>query len=268
MSHYEKSVFFDSEFSACLRPDIRSCEKPYYAHWHEFLEFLYFVEGACTINCDGIPQVMKDGELLFINSNCIHNILPHSPGCHYLILTVDADFFRQCGVHTSGRASALKITDPHITSLLLEMDTLQKEKPNFYKKEMMTLMKLLLIRLDRLLDNHQAPPIRRSKHHQVVINGVEFLNEHFSEQITLEMISAHVGCSKYHFSRLFKKIMGQTITEYLNYQRCNYARKLLAEGNHNVSESAVLSGFQSLSYFTKVYKKHIGVVPSQSPTSE
>ena len=50
---------------------------------------------------------------------------------------------------------------------------------------------------------------------------------------------------------------------YLNYTRCSYARKLLASGRYNVSESAEHSGFSNLSYFAKTYKKYMGELPSQ-----
>ena len=50
--------------------------------------------------------------------------------------------------------------------------------------------------------------------------------------------------------------------DYLNFLRCSNARRLMASGKYNVSESAAMSGFKSLSYFSRVYRRQMGVLPS------
>ena len=50
--------------------------------------------------------------------------------------------------------------------------------------------------------------------------------------------------------------------EYVNYLRCAYAQQLLKDGEYNISETAVKSGFSDISYFTKVFKQQMGRLPS------
>ena len=50
--------------------------------------------------------------------------------------------------------------------------------------------------------------------------------------------------------------------EYVNYLRCAYALQLLKDGEYNISEAAVQSGFSDISYFTRVFKQQMGRLPS------
>lgn len=79
--------------------------------------------------------------------------------------------------------------------------------------------------------------------------------------MTVEDILKKVGFSRAHFSREFKKYIGVSIIEYVNYVKCDRARMLMNKGN-SVSEAAVLCGFNNLSYFSKMYRKIIGNLPS------
>ena len=58
--------------------------------------------------------------------------------------------------------------------------------------------------------------------------------------------------------QVFKEVTRRTPVDYINFIRCNYARNLLLSGRYNVSESAEMSGFKNLSYFSKTYKKYMG----------
>ena len=74
--------------------------------------------------------------------------------------------------------------------------------------------------------------------------------------------------SKYYFCRAFKQATGQTVTQYINWVRCSHARRLLASGECNVGEAAERCGFHNLSYFTRVYRRQYGRVPSKEKAAE
>ena len=67
---------------------------------------------------------------------------------------------------------------------------------------------------------------------------------------------------KYHFLREFKKKTGFTLSNYINIIRCKYAKELLYSGKYTVKEVALLCSFDNFSYFTNVFKKHTGSLPS------
>ena len=76
-------------------------------------------------------------------------------------------------------------------------------------------------------------------------------------------IAAMCGITKYHLAREFKRITGQTVLTYLNALRCKKAQLLLSEGK-TVTEAAFESGFESLSYFSRTYKRIMGAPPSRN----
>ena len=96
----------------------------------------------------------------------------------------------------------------------------------------------------------------------MVKEATAYIRGHFADTLAIEEICERVGFSKFYFCRAFKEVTGRTAVDYINYLRCSNARKLLASG-YNVSESAEQSGFGNLSYFSKVYKKYMGQLPSR-----
>ena len=78
------------------------------------------------------------------------------------------------------------------------------------------------------------------------------------------MIADYVGVSKYHFSRVFKDVTSLTINQYINNLRCKQARQLLLTTELSVSEIAEQTGFRSVSYFTKAYKRLFSQTPTES----
>ena len=63
--------------------------------------------------------------------------------------------------------------------------------------------------------------------------------------------------------KLFRKHTGTNFTEYLTQIRVDHAKKLLAAGEMSVKEVAYAAGFNSQSYFSKIFKKYTGIAPSE-----
>lgn len=89
-----------------------------------------------------------------------------------------------------------------------------------------------------------------------------YINEHFTEPITLTDIARRFGYSPQYLSRLFHRFVPMNITDYINIARVNYAEKLLGE-KKTVAEVAFECGFNSLPSFYRAYKKHTGVLPKR-----
>lgn len=81
------------------------------------------------------------------------------------------------------------------------------------------------------------------------LNVVKYIDMHYSEDLSLEKISAACGFSKFHFSRLFKQYTGFTFCDYLNYRRISHAEDLLTNHDCLITEIALQSGFSSISTF-------------------
>jgi AraC-like DNA-binding protein len=91
---------------------------------------------------------------------------------------------------------------------------------------------------------------------------IDYINAHFTENITLDLLAKDVGVSKYHLSREFKRTTGKTLFEYVIALRCKMAMQLISKGS-SITESAISSGFDNLSYFSRKFNKVFGFLPSK-----
>jgi AraC-like DNA-binding protein len=89
----------------------------------------------------------------------------------------------------------------------------------------------------------------------------KYVEEHFQVSIKISEVAAHVNLSDAAFCRYFKKSTKLTYTEFVNQYRISHAKKLLMQ-NANVTEACYDTGFESLSYFNKIFKKITGENPS------
>ena len=89
----------------------------------------------------------------------------------------------------------------------------------------------------------------------------KFVEANFQLPIKINEIANQVNLSEAAFCRYFKKSTKLTYTEFVNQYRVNHAKKLLIQ-NANVTEACYDTGFESLSYFNKIFKKFTGENPS------
>ena len=103
---------------------------------------------------------------------------------------------------------------------------------------------------------------------QIVSNALHKVKHRYYEDITLEQVAEELNISVFYLSKLFRKHMGINFTEYLTQLRIEHAKRLLQDGNKSIKEVAYAVGFNSQSYFSKIFKKYTGTAPSEYADSE
>lgn len=100
-----------------------------------------------------------------------------------------------------------------------------------------------------------------SRSTRLVHNLLAYLQENYARDITGAALTARFECSYDHMNRLFKKTTGSTITAFLNRLRISKAQQLLADGSCRLADVAERCGFHDIYYFSKVFKKIVGISP-------
>ena len=100
-----------------------------------------------------------------------------------------------------------------------------------------------------------------SRHANIIHQSIQYLGTHYHEHITLEEMARQVFLSPPYFSRVFKQEVGESFNIYLNRLRIDRSKELLLQQNLRLGDIAQLVGFEDQSYFTKVFKKLVGVAP-------
>jgi YesN/AraC family two-component response regulator len=96
----------------------------------------------------------------------------------------------------------------------------------------------------------------------------EFIEAHHSEDISLETVAQAVHMSTFYFCKQFKKGTGLSFTDYLGRVRVEKAKQMLLNPNARVSEVAFDAGFQSITHFNRIFKKHAGQAPTEYRESQ
>jgi AraC-like DNA-binding protein/ligand-binding sensor protein len=95
-----------------------------------------------------------------------------------------------------------------------------------------------------------------------VANAKKFVQIHMEEPITLGQVVEHVHVSRFYFCKLFKRATGMTLTEYVARVRVEKAKALLSDPTRRVSEVVFAAGFGSIPQFNSVFKRHVGMPPT------
>ena len=101
------------------------------------------------------------------------------------------------------------------------------------------------------------------KNHEIIKKAIQYISQHFSEDLTLEQVAGHIHLNAAYFSSMFKQSTGSSFKEYLNMVRIEESKRLLANTDYTIIDIAIAAGFEDQSYFSKVFKKYTGLTPRQ-----
>lgn len=98
---------------------------------------------------------------------------------------------------------------------------------------------------------------------QVVRDAVQYIATHYNEELSLSALAAHVHLSPEYFSRLFKSEMGENFSVFVMSFRLKKAREMIQTTDMKISYIAARVGYPTPGYFSKIYKKYLGLTPEQ-----
>lgn len=92
---------------------------------------------------------------------------------------------------------------------------------------------------------------------------VEYINNHYTEELSLKMFARELYLSEGYLSKRLKDIFGMSYSEYITFLRIEKAVELLKSGEYKVVDVAKMVGYSDYRYFSKVFKKQLGILPSE-----
>lgn len=263
-SSYETMAFPEEEFPVIFHYDVLRKDTEFFMHWQDNPEFLYFTEGEGEVVSDTQRVRCKPGDIACVNPAHLHSVEPVTPECRYYCLIVEREYLERQGLPVGDIRLKLKVSDSMLREYFDQVVREMLEREPYYK----TAAKARILGLVSCLCRHYAEngavsTPAQNRRLSMVKTAIRYIQEHLSEELSIETISSAAGFSKYYFCRGFKEITGRTVMDYVNFARCSRARRLLITGRYNVTEAAHRSGFENLSYFTRTYKRYMGALPSR-----
>ena len=252
-------------------------------HFHPEYELTLLIHGKRQMLVGSRSYTMEEGTLVLVDSNQLHkNIaVEGDPNAYYerIILYISKEkvekydsifpelemgsFFQQY--------NGIYVLSPEERQKTMQMFETVKQELDSEQEKSQTLIDLTIIRFFINFWRVRRPTAflvgeqdRKIKGKPSVARDVsEYIMAHFCEQIRLENLAERFSISESYLSRSFKDIFGIGITEYINILRIRKAQELLEDSKLSIAEIAQAVGFESASYFGRVFQKHLAIPPSR-----
>lgn len=166
--------------------------------------------------------------------------------------------------------SQLPFTDAEPVHHTKDPDTLRDHLKNLFlsrglepQDEAAMLGHLYLFMAALMRETREQKPRTTSSASQYVLNAIKYIQFNYSHDISIDDVAKSVGVSRSHLYRVFMSNVGKSPIDYLTEYRINEACKLLRTGNLSIAEVAISVGFFDQFYFSRVFKKAMGLPPSK-----
>ncbi len=103
----------------------------------------------------------------------------------------------------------------------------------------------------------------QSDYHNRINKVFEYIDDHLTSKLTLELIAEVAHFSPFHFHRVFKQITDETLNEYITRRRIEKSALNLIHNSDSITETYLKYGFNDNSSFTRTFKKFYGISPSE-----
>lgn len=246
----------------------------FYWHFHPEFELVYIEGASATRHVGNHISQFIDSDLVLIGSNIPHLNFDYGVTTTYQkeVLHIKPNFKKDIVGQLPELQPIERLMELSRYGLAFSGETLEKIgsrlKTLHQLKPFEFLMETLYI-LEELAHSkefkllHTKPFVNRySKKEQQRIREIYgLIDERYQGKMTVDEVAELCNLSKPAFCRYFKKATGSTFIEFLNQYRISQAKRLLLMGK-NVGETCYECGFESLSYFNRIFKKVTGENPS------
>ena len=232
-------------------------------NWHENVELLFFTEGTGTVLTDGEAIPVSAGDIVIVNTNCIHDIIA-SPLVRFYCLIIDRSFCLTNYVDTNCIRFSPCIRDAELFSLIKKFALCFSEEESPYR--ILQLRNLLLSILTALCQKHSISvekPYEDSRLLASIKSVIGYINAESHQPLTLDTLAQIAGMSQSYLSRTFHRITGYTVIAYINHTRCEKAKRMLAKDEMTVESIALACGFANVSYFIRTFSSLTGMRPGE-----
>ena len=252
-------------------------------HVHSEIEIIYILNGGMRFWISGKEIEVTEGKILLINSMTMHasELLDGSYTKMCLLQ------FKPDVIYSAGHFNELKYFSPFLQTgsleyelidegLLGDYDTLVKCLKDivvdFEKKRIAyeisiksSIYRILTILYrNKILDFEIMNDLYKKKE---VFNRIQpvisYVESNYMDDIDLEKACKLLRVNYFYFCRLFKKATGKTFIEYLNYVRVSVAEKFIITTSKSITDISIETGFSSLSYFNRIFKRLKGSNPTE-----
>ena len=261
------------------RVSVNENHQPTINHRHTNFEISTVLSGSGVYSTDKVSYPMQKGDVFVFSSNeshCINSV--GDEGLEILNLqfkpiyllgkkrdSISKEHYNFCFVHSHDFDNRIESENSAI--LKKELFAIKDELINRdieYKLAIKSHVYNIIIELLRKHKYFQPVDTQNKLHIKNLKTVILFIDEHFTEKISLSDLAKQCSMSDNHFSYVFKSVFNITPSEYIISKRLELAIQFLVSNpDMNMLDVAFRCGFNNSANFNKIFKKYIGITPSE-----
>ena len=244
--------FFESrDNNLCV--EVSESKSIFPSHFHSGVEVLYSIEGPLEVYVNGVKNAVNTGGIIIIDGNDVHCV--DVVGKYKVMIipnTLLSDFVALKGKRTFGTNA---IADPG------------EEIREIYRRIGETKLNILSEKgyvnlLLALIVEKTGLKAEKKGNLSTMRDVLNYINDHFTENITLEGLAKQFGYNKCYFSETFNKVLGMNLSTYLNAIRLESFSKRVLKGEPIV-DAAYACGFGGINTFYRAFRARYKSSPAE-----
>ncbi|MBE6618856.1 MAG: helix-turn-helix domain-containing protein [Ruminococcaceae bacterium] len=243
-------------------------------HWHGEFEIVRILSGTLELYINNVKHTIFEGDIAFINCGDLHRADPQDAVYECLVFSTDILSTKKNRVYDK-YVSALSLKDVSAKPVLHKensalyssvcelMSAHVENTPHRELKISYLIYKFIYFLFEEnMIENKTDRDTHASQSAKTISKLIDWIDIHYSERITLGILSEKSGFSEKYLCRVFRAYTSYSPIDYINILRINKVCRDLESGKYTVTEAAFNNGFNNLSYFSKTFKKYKSVTPS------
>lgn len=238
-------------------------------HWHREPELIRILSGRLHLTLNDTIFTAQAGDVIWVGGGVLHAGEPEN--CLYECLVFDLDFFmRSIGsysAHLQGLSAGALFINPRLPGDLFRNSCDMIFRPDSGRGDRLRILGGLCSLFSLVFEHGcyrtEAPKSMPERKNIALLKRLLlYVETHFAEPVTLDMLAREAGMSPKYFCRFFRSMTNHSPIEYVNICRVERACRMLTEGSA-VTEAAYACGFNDLSYFIRVFRRQKGITPKR-----
>jgi AraC-like DNA-binding protein/quercetin dioxygenase-like cupin family protein len=266
--HYKPISSDESNlFKEVIQENSKEFEYPW--HYHPEYELTYILASEGVRYVGNSIENFFDDDLVLIGSNLPHcwiNSADQKQSASAIVVYFKEGFLDKGWMESCEFGAIRKLLDLSNKGIKFDRNVALKLKEKFFELHKLPSLKKLILLLNILEELAETTELHylceqgfthelNHSHNERINIVYKFIEANYHRKISLSDIAGMVNMSEEYFSRFFKKIMKKSFFEFLNEYKINKACKLLIETDKQISEICYASGFESIPFFYRQFKK-------------
>lgn len=276
MNQEKRKGYLNQKFKLFHLKDKTSKEFDF--HYHDFDKIIIFLKGNVTYFIEGKAYYLKPWDILLVNHHDIHKpIIDSTQEYERIVLWIDNDYMTAQNDSSSDITTCFKLADERSINMI-RLDTKFQNRLKMIIKELElslhseefgsnlmchALFIQFMVYLNRIfLGNLYLKSDDSLKYDKQIEKILNYINEHITEELSIEFLSEKFYISKYYLMHKFKKETGFTVHNYILQKRLMHSYHLIQSGVP-VLKASEQSGFRDYSSYLRAFKKLFHKAPSE-----